>query len=164
MSRDDWALHKTWSLQGSITNLPWSFSIRVAFASSTIRKTKMGDRTTTNRWVQVCKSGYFSYLSCKTLNLWPLPLYNLSFLHSRKSLFEPRDCMLQAMDLLKDETFEQLPEGQLRLQVKDTLAQLEQFMKTLGCEMWNWMLLWMIWLCQKLCMKMLCCFWRNHVL
>jgi len=53
----------------------------------------------------------------------------------RKSLFEPRDCMLQAMDLLKDETFEQLPEGQLRLQVKDTLAQLEQFMKTLGCEM-----------------------------
>ena len=43
--------------------------------------------------------------------------------------------MLQALDLLKDETFEQLPEGQLRLQVKDTLAQLEQFMKTLGCEM-----------------------------
>ena len=57
------------------------------------------------------------------------------FNQSRKSLFEPRDCMLQAMDLLKDETNDQLPEGQLRLQVKDTLAQMEQFMKTLGCEM-----------------------------
>ena len=38
------------------------------------------------------------------------------------------------MDLLKDETNEQLPEGQLRLQVKDTLLQLEQFMKTVGVE------------------------------
>ena len=61
--------------------------------------------------------------------------YLFFFLLFRKSLFEPRDCMLQAMDLLKDETHDQLPEGQLRLQVKDTLAQLEQFMKTLGCEM-----------------------------
>jgi len=43
--------------------------------------------------------------------------------------------MLEALDLLKDETHDQLPEGQLRLQVKDTLTQLEQFMKTLGCEM-----------------------------
>ena len=43
--------------------------------------------------------------------------------------------LLEALDLLKDETHDQLPEGQLRLQVKDTLTQLEQFMKTLGCEM-----------------------------
>jgi len=53
----------------------------------------------------------------------------------RKCLFEPRDMLLEALDLLKDETHDQLPEGQLRLQVKDTLTQLEQFMKTLGCEM-----------------------------
>ena len=53
----------------------------------------------------------------------------------RKCLFEPRDMLLEALDLLKDETHDQLPEGQLRLQVKDTLTQLEQFIKTLGCEM-----------------------------
>ena len=34
----------------------------------------------------------------------------------------------------KDETHDNLPEGQLRLQVKETLAQLEGFMKTVGCE------------------------------
>lgn len=52
----------------------------------------------------------------------------------RKTLSEPHSCLLEAMDLLKDETNEQLPEGQLRLQVKDTLLQLEQFMKTVGVE------------------------------
>ena len=39
------------------------------------------------------------------------------------------------LELLRDETNEKLPEGQLRLLVKDTLSQLEQFMKTLGCEL-----------------------------
>jgi hypothetical protein len=43
--------------------------------------------------------------------------------------------MRRALDLLRDETNEKLPEGQLRLLVKDTLTQLEQFMKTLGCEL-----------------------------
>jgi hypothetical protein len=42
--------------------------------------------------------------------------------------------MLRALDLLRDETNEALPEGQLRVLVKDTLTQLEQFMKTIGCE------------------------------
>jgi len=53
----------------------------------------------------------------------------------RKTLSEPHECLIQALDLLKDETHAQLPEGQLRLQVKDTLSQLEQFMKTVGVEM-----------------------------
>ena len=52
----------------------------------------------------------------------------------RKTLAEPHSCLLDALDLLKDETHEQLPEGQLRLQVKDTLSQLEQFMKTVGVD------------------------------
>ena len=52
----------------------------------------------------------------------------------RESLFEPRKLILEAMDLLRDETHENLPEGQLRLQVKETLSQLEAFMKTVGCE------------------------------
>lgn len=52
----------------------------------------------------------------------------------RKTLYEPRDCLKHALELLQDETHDALPEGQLRLQIKDTLAQLEQFMKTLGCE------------------------------
>ena len=52
----------------------------------------------------------------------------------RESLFEPRKLILEAMDLLKDETHDNLPEGQLRLQVKETLSQLEGFMKTVGCE------------------------------
>ena len=47
---------------------------------------------------------------------------------------EPRSWLVKALDMLKDETHENLPEGQLRLQVKDTLAQLEAFMKTVGCE------------------------------
>jgi hypothetical protein len=38
--------------------------------------------------------------------------------------------MLRALELLRDETNEALPEGQLRVLVKDTLTQLEQFMKT----------------------------------
>ena len=52
----------------------------------------------------------------------------------RESLFEPRKLILEAMDLLRDETHDNLPEGQLRLQVKETLSQLEAFMKTVGCE------------------------------
>ncbi len=52
----------------------------------------------------------------------------------RESLAEPRAHLVRALDLLKDETHENLPEGQLRLQVKETLAQLESFMKTVGCE------------------------------
>ena len=52
----------------------------------------------------------------------------------RKTLFEPRDLLIRAIEVLKDETNIKLPEGQLRLQVKDTLAQLEGFMKTVGCE------------------------------
>ena len=52
----------------------------------------------------------------------------------RKTLEEPHSCLVEALELLKDETHEQLPEGQLRLQVKDTLLQLEQFMKTVGVE------------------------------
>lgn len=42
--------------------------------------------------------------------------------------------MRRALDLLKDEKNPELPEGQLRLLVKDTLTQLEKFMKTIGCE------------------------------
>ncbi len=56
-----------------------------------------------------------------------------SALH-RKSLVEPRQLLLDALEMLKDETHENLPEGQLRLQVKETLAQLESFMKTIGYE------------------------------
>ena len=54
---------------------------------------------------------------------------------SRATLFEPRSFIRRALELLRDETNEKLPEGQLRLLVKDTLSQLEQFMKTLGCEL-----------------------------
>ncbi len=52
----------------------------------------------------------------------------------REALAEPRRLLLGALDLLREETHEDLPEGQLRLQVKETLAQLESFMKTIGCE------------------------------
>ena len=52
----------------------------------------------------------------------------------RKTLYEPRDILVQAMELLQDEQNDNLPEGQLRLQIKETLNQLENFMKTLGCE------------------------------
>ena len=49
-------------------------------------------------------------------------------------MYEPRDILVQAMELLQDEQNDNLPEGQLRLQIKETLNQLENFMKTLGCE------------------------------
>ena len=52
----------------------------------------------------------------------------------RESLKEPRQLLMDTMTLLEDETNENLPEGQLRIQVKDTLSQLEGFMKTIGCE------------------------------
>lgn len=52
----------------------------------------------------------------------------------RDTLFEPRDLLRKAAELLKEETNDLLPEGQLRILVKDTLTQLEQFMKTIGCE------------------------------
>ena len=47
---------------------------------------------------------------------------------------EPRNWLTKAIDTLRDETNENLPEGMMRLQVKDTLDQLESFMKTVGCE------------------------------
>jgi len=49
-------------------------------------------------------------------------------------LYEPRDILIKALDYLREETNENLPEGQLRLQIKETLKQLTEFMKTLGCE------------------------------
>ena len=52
----------------------------------------------------------------------------------RKTLYEPRDILQKALDVLSEETNENLPEGQLRIQIKETLGQLEQFMTTLGCE------------------------------
>lgn len=52
----------------------------------------------------------------------------------RKTLYEPRDILIKALDYLREETNENLPEGQLRLQIKETLKQLTEFMKTLGCE------------------------------
>lgn len=52
----------------------------------------------------------------------------------RKTLYEPKDILTQAMELLQDEQNDNLPEGQLRIQIKETLNQLENFMKTLGCE------------------------------
>ena len=55
-------------------------------------------------------------------------------IHCRKTLYEPRDILLKALDYLQEETNQNLPEGQLRLQIKETLSQLTQFMKTLGCE------------------------------
>ena len=61
-------------------------------------------------------------------------LMMMLLLASRETLMEPRSWLIQALDMLKDEIHEQLPEGQLMLQVKDTLAQLEAFMKTVGCE------------------------------
>lgn len=49
-------------------------------------------------------------------------------------MYEPRDILIKALDYLREETNENLPEGQLRLQIKETLKQLTEFMKTLGCE------------------------------
>ena len=53
----------------------------------------------------------------------------------RAELQEPYAHVKKAVDLLKNETKDALPEGQLRLQAVDTLAQLEGFMKTVGCQM-----------------------------
>jgi len=52
----------------------------------------------------------------------------------REALREPHKHIVRALELLEDETNDNLPEGQLRLQAKDTLSQLEGFMKTLGCQ------------------------------
>ena len=60
-----------------------------------------------------------------------LKLPNIIF---RKTLYEPRDILQQALEIIDEEKNESLPEGQLRLQIKDTLTQLQNFMKTLGCE------------------------------
>lgn len=53
----------------------------------------------------------------------------------RALLKEPHENILRAIQLLNDEENENLPEGQLLLQAKDTLTQLEGFMKTVGCQM-----------------------------
>ncbi len=52
----------------------------------------------------------------------------------REALKEPHRLVQDALALIKDETHDNLPEGQLRLQVQDTLSQLEAFMKTVGCD------------------------------
>ncbi|XP_059097587.1 SET domain-containing protein SmydA-8-like isoform X2 [Tigriopus californicus] len=52
----------------------------------------------------------------------------------RKSLMEPRDLLIETASVLRDETNTKLPEGQLRMQVRETLTQLEGFMKTVGCD------------------------------
>ena len=54
---------------------------------------------------------------------------------SREALREPHTHVKRAVELLQNETNDSLPEGQLRLQAVDTLAQLEGFMKTVGCQM-----------------------------
>ena len=54
---------------------------------------------------------------------------------SRAALLEPHKYVKKAVDLLQNETNDNLPEGQLRLQATDTMAQLEGFMKTVGCQM-----------------------------
>jgi len=53
----------------------------------------------------------------------------------RAALEEPYKCVSTAIELLQKEVNEMLPEGQLLLQAKDTLEQLEGFMKTVGCQM-----------------------------
>ena len=55
--------------------------------------------------------------------------------HSRAALKEPHFHVRKALELLENETNDNLPEGQLRLQAADTLSQLEGFMKTVGCQM-----------------------------
>merc|ERR1712106_804709 len=52
----------------------------------------------------------------------------------REKLRDPHSHVARALVLLEDETNDNLPEGQLRLQAQDTLGQLEGFMKTLGCH------------------------------
>ena len=58
-----------------------------------------------------------------------------TILLSSSALEEPHTHVKRAVTLLQNETNEALPEGQLRLQAVDTLAQLEGFMKTVGCQM-----------------------------
>ena len=58
-----------------------------------------------------------------------------TILLSSAALEEPHTHVKRAVTLLQNETNEALPEGQLRLQAVDTLAQLEGFMKTVGCQM-----------------------------
>jgi hypothetical protein len=53
----------------------------------------------------------------------------------RVALEEPYKCVNTTIQLLQKEVNEMLPEGQLLLQAKDTLEQLEGFMKTVGCQM-----------------------------
>ena len=53
----------------------------------------------------------------------------------RAELVEPYNCVKATVAQLANETNENLPEGQLRLQATDTLTQLEGFMKTVGCQM-----------------------------
>jgi len=53
----------------------------------------------------------------------------------REALRDPHSHVKRAVELLQNETNDSLPEGQLRLQTVDTLAQLEGFMKTVGCQM-----------------------------
>lgn len=53
----------------------------------------------------------------------------------RAELEEPYQCVKKAIELLKEEGNELLPEGQLLLQAQDTMAQMEGFMKTVGCQM-----------------------------
>jgi len=53
----------------------------------------------------------------------------------RLELDEPYNCVKRAVELLREEGNELLPEGQLLLQAKDTMAQMEGFMKTVGCQM-----------------------------
>jgi len=53
----------------------------------------------------------------------------------REALKEPHQHVTKALKLLELETNDSLPEGQLRLQVEDTIKQLEGFMKTVGCQL-----------------------------
>merc|ERR1712226_1607383 len=53
----------------------------------------------------------------------------------REALKIPHNHVKIAAKQLENETNDQLPEGQLLVQVKDTLTQLEGFMKTVGCQL-----------------------------
>merc|ERR1712083_808321 len=60
---------------------------------------------------------------------------NVSTEEFRELLKEPHKYVLATIDLLKEETNSNLPEGLYLIQAKDTLSQLESFMKTVGCQM-----------------------------
>jgi len=53
----------------------------------------------------------------------------------REELKIPHSYVEKSINLLNKEDNEMLPEGQLLLQARDTMAQLEGFMKTVGCQM-----------------------------